>query len=184
MAAPALGFPAASMRRAPVPGGGSVGLPRAYDPVLDGDYRSRDTGALIAYRHYRSMLSGTSECDGMIAVARAGAHESLDAFVAAARGALTTRWAYADESQARWYGKDEGRFPVERRASELGVELSGPLKVHVVGFFDVYDKPARFYAVDHTVGIRIAVWLFDSDGGEARAQKIARAIAQSWLKPQ
>lgn len=178
----ALVSPAASAergRRAALPDGSTVALPGAYEPVTEDDYRWEDTGGLIAYRNYRSMMSGTQECDGMVAVAAAAAHDRLDAFVAAARGALTTRWAFADETEGRWYGKEDTRLPVERRAGPDGEELSGPLSVHVVGFFGVSDKPGRFFAVDHAQGLRIAVWIFDRHGGEKAARKIAGRIAAS-----
>lgn len=168
-------------RTAALPGeGGRVTLPARYEPIPEGDYRWHDTGGVIAYRRYRSMASGTDECDGMIAVARSDAHESMDAFVNASRAALTTRWAFADETEGRWYGEADTRLPVERRDGPSGPELSGPLSVHMVGFFDVYDKPGRFYAVEHEAGIRIAVWIFDSHGGEARARKMAEGIAGSF----
>ncbi|MEZ5947449.1 MAG: hypothetical protein R3C04_11485 [Hyphomonas sp.] len=177
-----LPLPASAERSRPasLPGGGEVSLPSAYAPVSEGDYRWQDTGGLIAYRNYRSMMSGTRECDGMVAVARAGAHESLDAFVTAARAGLTTRWAFADESEGRWYGKEDVRFPVERRMGEDGEELSGQLSVHVVGLFGVSDKPARFFALDHRAGLRIAVWIFDRQGGEKAARRIADGIAASF----
>ncbi len=167
------------MISAPLPGGGSVSIPSAYEPILEGDYRWRDRGVLVAYRHYRSMLSGTNECDGMIAAARADAFENLDAFISAARGALTTRWAYANESEGRWYGKPE-KFAEEKRAGANGDEITGALKVHIVGFFDVYDKAGRLYAVNDRRGVMIAIWIFDSHGGEAKARKIADAVAASF----
>jgi len=167
-------------KRFPLPGGGEVALPGAYEPVMEGDYRWEDTGGLVAYRNYRSMMSGTRECDGMIAVATSTAHDSLDAFVTAARAGLTTRWAFADETEGRWYGKEDTRLPVERRAGPDGEELSGPLSVHVVGLLGVSDKPGRFFAVDHAKGLRIAVWIFDRHGGEKAARKIANAIAASY----
>jgi len=126
------------------------------------------------------MMSGTAECDAMLAVARADAHESLDAFVTSVRIMLTGRWVHADETEGRWYGKEDTRLPVERRAGPDGEELSGPLSVHMVGLFGTYDKPGRFFAVDHAKGVRIAIWLFDSQGGEKAARKIANSIAASY----
>jgi len=167
-------------KRTPLPDGSTVSLPAAYEPVFSGDYRWQDTGALVAYRNYRSMMSGTRECDGMIAVAPAEAHDSLDAFVTATRAALTTRWAFADETEGRWYGKEDTRLPVTRRDGPAGEELSGPLSVHVVGLLGVSDKPGRFFAVHHTRGLRVAVWIFDRHGGEKAARKIAGGIAASW----
>ncbi len=167
-------------KRAVLPDGSTVGLPTAYEPVFQGDYRWQDTGGLVAYRNYRSMMSGTRECDGMIVVAAASAHDSLDAFVTAARAALTTRWAFADETEGRWYGKEDTRLPVSRVDGPDGEELSGPLMVHVVGLFGTSDKPGRFLAVDHAKGLRIAIWIFDRHGGEKAARKIASMIAASW----
>lgn len=167
-------------RRAPLPGGGSITFPAKYTPVLEGDFRWRSTGGVIAYRNHRSMASGTRECDGMIAVARLDAHEDLDEFVNAARAALTTRWAFGDETEGRWYGKENTRLPVERRTGPAGPELSGPLSVHIVGFFDVYDKPGRLFAVEHQGGLRVAVWLFDSHGGERQARRMSDAIVKSF----
>ena len=168
-------------KRAALPDGSSVSLPSAYEPVYQGDYRWAETGGVVAYRNYRSMMSGTRECDGMIAVAAAAAHDSLDAFVTAARGALTTRWAFADETEGRWYGKEDTRLPVTRLDCPDGEELSGPLSVHVVGLFGTSDKPGRFFAVDHAMGLRAAVWIFDRNGGEKAARKIASSIALSYM---
>jgi len=170
-------------RRAPLPGGGEVVFPARYEAVADDDYRFEDTGGRTAYRNHRSMMSGTSECDGMIAVARMDKHESLDAFVSASRAMLTTRWASAGETEGRWYGKEDTKLLVERRNGPNGPELSGPLSVHIVGFFDVYDKPGRFFVVE-TGGLRVAVWIFDSHGGEKQARKMAAAIARSYAKSQ
>lgn len=166
--------------RAAVPGGGEITLPARYDLVPEGDYRWEDTGGLVAYRNHRSMMSGTSECDGMIAVARTDAHASLDDFINASRAMITSRWSVAHEIEGRWYGKEDTRRPVERRAGPSGPEISGELSVHMVGTLRVYDKPGRFYAVEHERGLRIVIWIFDSDGGEAKAKKIAAAIAKSF----
>ncbi len=169
-------------RRAALPGGGEIVFPARYEPVPEGDYRWRDTGGVFAYRNHRSMMSGTSESDGMIAVARLEAHEDLDAFVKATRGLNTSRWREANRTQGHWYGKEDTVFPVERRQGASGLELSGPLSVHVVGMLDVYDKPGRFFAVESDQGLRVAVWIFDSHGGEARARKMAAAILKSYAK--
>ena len=167
-------------KRAVLPDGSTVSLPTAYEPVFQGDYRWQETGGLIAYRNYRSMMSGTRECDGMLAIAAATAHDSLNAFVTAARAALTTRWAFADETEGRWYGKEDTSLPVTRIDGPDGEELSGPLSVHVVGFFGTSDKPGRFFAMDHENDLRVAVWIFDRHGGEKAARKIADGIAASW----
>ncbi len=171
---------AAKGARAPLPGGGSVLLPSAYEPILEGDYRRKDAGALIAYRHYRSMLSGTNECDGMIAVARKREHQSLRDFVMSARGALTARWAYGDEMPPRFVDPHE-TFPLVESDGLNGPELTQALLVSIVGFFGVYDKRARLYAVDDARGLMIAVWIFDSHGGDATARNMAEAVALSLL---
>lgn len=168
--------------RADLPGGGQVALPARYEAVAEGNYRWRDTGGITAYRNHRSMLSGTSECDGMIAVARADRHASLDKFVSASRAMLTNRWSVADETEGRWYGKEDTKLPVARRDGPSGPEISGVLSIHMVGTLRVYDKPGRFYAVEHKSGVRIAVWIFDSHGGEKQARKIAEAIAKSYTQ--
>jgi hypothetical protein len=165
-------------RRAALPGGGEIVFPARYEAVADDDYRYEDTGGRIAFRNHRSMMSGTSECDGMISVARIDQHTDLDAFVMASRAMLTTRWSVADETEGRWYGKEDTRLPVTRRDGPDGPELSGPLSVHIVGFFGVYDKPGRFFAIE-TGGLRIAVWIFESHGGEKQARKIAAGIVKS-----
>lgn len=171
-------------RRAPLPGGGEIVFPAKYAPVPEGDYRWRDTGGVIAYRNHRSMMSGTSECDGMIAVARLDAHPDIETFAQAARGALTTRWASANETQGRWYGQEDSSLPVTRRDGTEGPELSGELSVHIVGMLDVYDKPGRFFAMESDSGLRVGVWIFDSHGGEARARKMAAGILKSYAKSQ
>lgn len=176
---PLLAFGARPVR-ATLPGGGQVTLPARYELVAEGNYRWKSTGGITAYRNHRSMLSGTSECDGMIAVARMDQHGSLDSFVSASRAMLTNRWSVADETEGRWYGKEDTKLPVERREGPAGPEISGVLSVHMVGTLKVYDKPGRFYAVEHKSGVRIAVWIFDSHGGEKKARKIAEAIAKSW----
>lgn len=170
-------------RRAALPGGREIVFPARYEPVREGDYGWRDSGGVFAYRNYRSMMSGASESDGMIAVARLDAHEDLDAFVKDTCGLNTSRWGEANRSQGHWYGKEDTFFPVERRQGASGPELSGPLQVRVVGMLDVYDKPGRFYAVEHKSGLRIAIWLFDSHGGETGARRIAGKVARSFTSP-
>jgi len=59
--------------------------------------------------------------------------------------------------------------------------LQRELTVHLVGFWDVYDKPAHMYAVNHKGGLMIAVWIFDSHGGIQTARKLANEIAGSWV---
>lgn len=162
---------------ASLPGGGVVLTPCGYRPDPLKDERWRAAGVLVLYRHLRSMLSGTMECNGMIAVARRDAHADIDDFVNAARGGFTTRWAHGDE---KGWGDNSVRLPVERRVSADGAEQSGELSVHVVGFWDVYDWPGRFLAVEHARGVRVAVWIWDKHGGEKRARVMVNAIAGSY----
>lgn len=172
-----MSFPLPSKETITLPGGGIVRAPRGYKPDPLKDERWRAVGVLILYRHLRSMLSGTMECNGVIAIARRDAHADIDDFVNAARGALTTRWAHGHE---QGWGDSAKRLPVERRTATDGVELSGALSVHVVGFWDVYDWPGRFLALEHACGLRVAVWIWDKHGGEKRARAMVNAIARSY----
>ncbi|HKU71996.1 MAG TPA: hypothetical protein VJQ51_14275 [Burkholderiales bacterium] len=54
------------------------------------------------------------------------------------------------------------------------------LAVHRVGFFDVYDEPAHLFAVQHKVGLSIAVWLYDKHGAVSGARRLASRIASSF----
>ena len=160
-----------------LPKGGAVIPPYEYKPHPYKDETYREAGLLVLYRHLRSMMSGTMECNGMIAVARGDAHAGIDDFVNTARGGLTTRWAHGDE---KGWGDNAVRLPVERRTLVDGVELSGELSVHVVGFWDVHDWPGRFLALEHARGVRVAVWIWDKHGGEKRARAMVNAIAGSY----
>lgn len=151
--------------------------PYGYKPHPYKDEAFRETSVLVLYRNLRSMMSGTMECDGMVVVARSDAHADIDNFVNAARGGLTTRWAFGDE---KGWGDNAMRLPVERCAGADGDELSGELSVHVVGFWDVYDWPGRFLAIEHARGVRVAVWIWDKHGGEKRARAMVNAIAGSY----
>lgn len=162
-----------------LPGGGSITMPTPYKPVLPGDYRYTDTGCLIAYRKYHSTMAGTNECNGMIAVGRVSNFKDLKDFKLSARAGLTTRWAYANESEGRWYGRPE-KYPEICGEGPNGPELVGTLKVHMVGW-TVYDAPGCLYVVMDKRGIGIAVWIFNKDGGgEKRARRYAERIAASF----
>lgn len=161
-----------------LPGGGSVFIPAPYAPIALDDRRSADTGALIAYRRYHSTLAGSNECKGMIAVAAAASFDNLALFVQAARAALTTHWAYANESEERWYGRPE-KFAEVSVEGPNGSERVGPLKVHTVGW-TVYDDPACLYAVSDRRGVMIAIWILNRHGGERQARPLAGRIAASF----
>lgn len=166
--------------RTPLPGGGSVVLPSGYKATMAGEYNHNpEIDALIAHRKYRSTLAGSYECDGMIAVARSSAYADLAKFVQNARAGLTTSWSYADLKPG-WFGGKHEQYPLQTREGSDGPEMERELRVHVVGFWDVYDKPARQFAVRHKSGLMIAVWIFDSHGGINRARKIAQDLAASF----
>lgn len=164
----------------PIPGGGSVRLPRPYKATAPGDHNHEIETLLTAYRNYRSTMAGSWECDGMIAVGRPERFESLADFVGTARGGLTTHWAFANESESRWYGKPEKFEEVESKGPN-GAERRGRLVVHTVGW-TVKDLPARLYAVNDRRGVMIAVWIYEKHGGEKRAVQMAQAIAASFTR--
>lgn len=167
-------------QRSAIPGGpGSVLIPPPYEPVLPNDYRYRETGALTAYRRYHSTMAGTNESNGAIAVGRPSDFKDLAEFVRHARGALTTRWSVANESEGRWYGRPETFAELEQQGPN-GPERTGKLSVHMVGVLKVYDAPAALYAVHDRRGVMIAIWIFDRDGGETRARRLADRIAASF----
>jgi hypothetical protein len=172
--APAFAAPA----RTPLPGGGSVILPSQYKPVLPGDYRYTERDLVIAYRRYHSTMAGTNESDGAIAVALPSKFENLEQFVRHGRGALTSRWNNANESEGRWYGKPE-TYAETSAPGPNGEERTGSLQVHTVGW-TVYDAPAKLYAVNDKRGVMIAVWILDKHGAEKRARKFADSIAKSF----
>jgi len=168
--------------RAALPRGGSIILPSSHKAVLAGEFNHEaDIPALIAYRKYRSTLAGSWECDGMIATGHAGQFASLEMFAQKVRGALTTSWSYADLKPG-WFGGTRSSFPLEKLDGPHGPELQRELVVHVAGFWDVYDKPARMFAMHHRArGLMIAVWILDSHGGLKKARQMAGDIAGSYL---
>jgi hypothetical protein len=166
--------------RTSIPGGpGSVLIPPPYEPVPPGDYRYRETGALTAYRRYHSTMGGYNESNGAIAIGRPADFKDLAEFVRHARGALTTRWSVANESEGRWYGRPE-TFPELPGEGPNGPERTGKLSVHMVGMLKVYDAPGALYAVHDKRGVMIAIWIFNRDGGDKRARRLAERIAASW----
>jgi len=162
--------------------GGSIILPSDYKPVAVGEYKHDDSiSALIAYRNYRSTLAGSYECDGMVAVSHSRHHKGMRKFEQSVHGALTTSWAYADLKPG-WFGGEQKSFPIVEMKGPHGPELERELVVHVSGFWDVYDKPARMFVMHHRErGLMIAVWIFDAHGGLPRARRIAEDIVSSFL---
>ena len=94
---------------------------------------------LIAYRNWRSTMSGHPECDGVIAVGRIERFGTLKDFVLKARGALSIQWSAADTVPGTAWTSDERRYPLEEREGESGPELVQALAVHRSGWLDVYD---------------------------------------------
>lgn len=160
-----------------LPGGGTVTVPAAYEPMLPGDYRHKPSlDVLIAYRNHHSTMADR-DCDGMIAVGHERTHADLATFVGQARGGLTTSWSYAN-LEPGWFGGEYKTYPIEKRE---GPEWEQYQRVHLVGFWDVYDKPGKMLAMKHANGIMTAVWIFDSHGGVSKARKISRDIAASYV---
>lgn len=155
-----------------LPDGGHVAIPPTYKP------HPVDAPLIAAYRKRRSTLAGTTECDGMIAVAHGAAFGTLKDFMQTGRGLLTTRWAYANESEGRWYGRPE-TFSETASSGANGEELVGKLVVHTVGW-RVYDDPGCLYAVNDRRGVKIAVWILNRHGGETAARRHAERIAASF----
>lgn len=147
-------------------------LPPGYRAPAEG------TDTLIAFRKLHSTLAGTTECNGMIAVARAEKMGALKEFVQTGRAFLTTRWSYANESEGRWYGNPQTFAETEGQGPN-GEECIGPLKVHTVGW-RVYDDPACLYAVNDRRGVMIGIWMLNRHGGERRARRLAERIAASY----
>jgi hypothetical protein len=129
-----------------VPRGGSVLVPEPYNREPDYPTYAQKHGLgdemLVAYRNWRSTMSGHPECDGMIAVGRADRFASLREFVLAARGGLSIQWSDADRIPGQKWTGDEKRYPVEEQSGSTGPELVQLLAVHRVGWLDVYDDPA------------------------------------------
>jgi hypothetical protein len=172
----ALGF--GGTKGVSIPGGGTVTVPAPYQQRTTPATRSDDGRALIAYRKLHSTMAGTTECNGMIAIALPSEVATLGDLVATGRANLTTRWAFANESEGRWYGKPETWAEVAKQGQN-GEERIGPLKVHTVGW-TVYDDPACLYAVNDRRGVMIAVWILNRHGGEKRARRYAERIAASF----
>jgi len=165
-----------------LPGGGSVLIPEPYDRKPSYPTYSEKHGvnndAVIAYRNWRSTMSGHPECNGMIAVANADRFESLRDFMRAARGALSIPWSAADIVAGTGWTANEQKYPIEERAGEKGPEIVQLLAVHRSGFFDVYDDPALMYLAGRGA-INIGVWITNRQGGPKRALQLVDRIAAS-----
>lgn len=170
-----------------VPRGGSVVIPEPYNRVPNyptyAEKHDISRTCLIAYRNWRSTMSGHPECNGMIAVGAPSEFQDLRDFMRKARGALSIAWSAADEvAGTRWGAGDTKTYPVEERSGENGPELVQLLSVHRVGFFDVYDDPALMYVVGDRRGVHVAVWITNRQGGPRRALQLADRIAASFQR--
>lgn len=172
---------ASAQSRTALPGGGSVAVPSPYKTKPDyPTYADRADDVLVAYRSWRSTMSGYPECDGMIAVGRSDRLETLERFASTGRAALSIQWGDADRIPGQAWDGNEKRYSAERRQGGDGPELIQQLAVHRVGFFGVYDEPAHMFAMQHKLGVSIAVWLYDKHGGVSGARKLAVRIASSF----
>jgi hypothetical protein len=167
--------------RSPLPGGGSVAVPSPYRTKPDyPTYANRADNVLVAYRNWRSTMSGHPECDGMVAVGLSERFQSLESFASTGRAALSIQWGDADRIPGQAWDGNERRYTAERRDGDSGPELVQQLAVHRVGFFGVYDEPAYMFAEQHRSGLSIAVWIYSKHGGISGARKIASRIASSF----
>lgn len=135
---------------------------------------------LVAYRNWRSTLSGHPECDGMITVARTDRFASLRDFMRMARGGLSIQWSAADTVAGTAWSSNEQKYPIEERQGDKGPELVQLLSVHRVGMLDVYDDPALLYAAGNRNGLNIAIWITSRQGGPRRALQLVDRIAASF----
>lgn len=165
-----------------VPHGGSVMIPEPYNrkPSYPTYGERVASEVLIAYRNWRSTMSGHPECDGMIAVGRADRFPKLRDFMNTCRGGLSIQWSHADTVAGTTFRPDERQYPIEERVGEGGPELVQLLAVHRVGFFDVYDDPALMYVAGERRGVHVAIWITNKQGGARRAQKLVDGIAASF----
>ncbi len=167
--------------RESLPGGGSVLIPSPYRVTTDyPNHSDRAPEARIAYRNWRSTMSGHPECDGMLGVGRPTQFKSLKDFMQTCRAALSTHWSAADEIPGQPWTGNEKKFEIAAGQGPNGEELTCQLAVNTVGFFRVYDEPAHMYAVRHKAGVDIAIWLQDKHGGINGARRIADRIAASF----
>ena len=169
-----------------LPGGGSVLVPEPYNrkPSYPTYAEKHELGRdlLVAYRNWRSTMSGHPECDGMIAVGRIERFESFRDFVLKARGGLSIQWSAADTVPGTAWTSNEQRYPLEARDGEKGPELVQVLAVHRSGWLDVYDDPALLYAAGNRNGLNIAVWITNRQGGARRALHLVDRIAASFQR--
>lgn len=161
--------------------GGEVRIPSPYvtDTKYPG-YADRAAPVTIAYRNWRSTMSGHPDCDGMIALSNAREFPGLRDFVIQARAGLSISWGDADRMPKQAWTGNEKRYQMVEGSGPNGREITQTLAVHRVGWFDVYDEMSVMYAVSHRVGLMAAVWMFDKHGGLRRAQRFADEMAATF----
>jgi len=175
-----MAFPAFAQTRMTLPGGGSVIVPSPFDKKPSYPTYADRTGGdvLIAYRNWRSTMSGYPECDGMLCIAHSSKFRDLADFVVSCKAGLSVQWSDSDRIPGQPWDGNEKRY--ERVLSPASDELTQQLSVHRVGFFSPYDEPSHLVAVRHASGLSIAIWLYDKHGGLNEARKMAHRIAASF----
>jgi hypothetical protein len=175
--------------RLALPGGGTVMVPSPFDKKPSyPTYADRTGGdALIAYRNWRSTMSGYPECDGMLAVAHSDKFPNLADFVATCRAGLSVQWSDADRIPGQAWDGNEKRYAPEstsspQSGSDGGEEIIQQLAPNRVGFFGTHHEPSHLFALRHNSRLSIALWLYDKHGGVAGARKTVLRIAAS-LQP-
>lgn len=162
-------------------GGGSIAMPSPYK--VDTKYPNKaqpEWDVRIGYRNWRSTMSGHPECDGLIAVGRTDRFASLREFVSSGRAGASIAWSAASTIPGTAWTANEKRYEETETQGPGGLERTSQLSLHRVGFFDVYDDPARLFALQHTSGVSVAVWILDKHGGEKTARKLADRIGSSF----
>ena len=172
------------MTRMGLPGGGSVLVPEPYNrepgyPTY-AEKHALGKNMRVAYRNWRSTMSGHPECDGMIAIGRAERFESLMSFRQSARGGLSIQWADADRIPGQAWDGNEKRYPAEQNVGPSGPQIVQMLSVNRVGFLDTYHWPALMFVAGDRNGLHIAVWIADAHGGARKAERLVNAIAASF----
>lgn len=164
-----------------VPGGGSVMIPSPFrtNPSYP-THADRAPDALVAYRNWRSTMSGHPECDGMVGVGLPQKFDTLTAFSKSCGAALSIQWSSADELPGQPWDGNEKKFPWESADGPNGPEVIQKLSVHRVGFWGVFDEPSHRYAVQHRAGVNVAIFLYDKHGGLSGARRLADRIGKSF----
>jgi len=175
-----------SKTRMSLPGGGSVLVPEPYNRTPSyptyATKQSLGRDMLVAYRNWRSTMSGHPECDGMVAVARAERFESLKYFMQTARAGLSIHWSDADRIPGQAWDGNEKRYPAEESDGAAGPQIVQLLSVNYVGFLKPYDLAALMYAAGNRNDLHIAIWIADVHGGTKRAERLVNAVAASFQR--